>query len=235
MPYRAQTEIEAANLALGEIGEPPIGSFNDNNARARNCFKWFGTVRDELMRSHDWDFCSAWVVPAMDPTPALGAYVNRFVLPDDCLKVRRVVPNPPAPNSNAPVQSNPNFIDDDQEQNGWTVENPSVSVGAAPPAAMVLVTNLNQPLVNYTRRVDIVRLWDAQFVTAFVMELGAKIAPAIAKDINAGEKLHTAAKERIEDAARIDSREQSARHVSRETSWVTSRWIGYWRPGMPRW
>jgi hypothetical protein len=219
MPYRAQTEIEAANLALGEIGEPPIGTFNDNSARARNCLKWFGQVRDELQRSHDFGFCKAYVIPAADPVPSLGWLKNRFVMPDDCLGVRDVKPYVP-PGTQPQTSVNPSLGTE------WEIENATVNPGDVPGGAMVMVTNIVQPIVEYSRRVVLVRLWDGLFTEAFAKELASRIAPAIAKDIGAGEKKHAEGREIMDDASRNDGREQSPRHISRDTSWVMSRMIG---------
>ncbi len=240
MPYRAQTALEAANLALAEIGEPPIGSFDENTARARRCQQWYGTVRDATQRQHDWGFCAAWYVPAQSPIAALGRLKNRFIMPDDCLKVRDVVRYQPTTSATTGISiTDPNIIAElesltnqplaDRE---WDIEAANVGISDVPPTAMVVVTNMDQPLVNYTRRIDIVRLWAPDYLTAFVQELASKLAPAIARDINAGAAMHAAAIETIDDAARTDSREESPRHVSRETSWVRSRYIGRgWRTG----
>jgi len=240
MPYRAQTALEAANLALAEIGEPPIGSFQDNSARCRRVNQWYGTKRDEILQAHDWGFCAAWIVPPMSPTPAIGYLKNRFIMPDDCLKVRDVRPYQPAqPNYGGISITDPNIIAKLEALNSqplgdreWDIEAASVGPSDVAPAAKIVVTNMSQPVVNYTRRIDIIRLWDPLALTAFVKELAGALSPTIAKDIDAGAKMHAEAKEITDDAARTDSREQSPRHVSRETSWVRSRYIGYgWRGG----
>jgi hypothetical protein len=235
MPYRAQSELEAANLALSEIGEPPIGSFTDNNARARKVNMWFGNVRDDVLRAHDWGFACAYTIPAMDPKPALGHLKNRFVMPDDCLDVRDVAPYRPSNIAPTGISiTDPNIIAELESLNStptlfqrdWDMEAAAVNPGDPSPAAMVMVTNIVQPIVRYTRRITIVRLWDAQFTTAFVKKLAGAIAPSIAKDINAGEKKDAEGEAKIESATRTDSREQSPKHVSRETLWVTSRYLG---------
>jgi hypothetical protein len=241
MPYRAQTDIDAANLALSSIGEPGIGSFSDNAARARAVVKWYGTILDELQREHDFGFNSAWYVPPLLPAQALGLYKFRFALPDDCLKVRRVLPlRSSATATTGTVITDPTQIaalEAASNQSGrfhdWDIEASAIAA-EPPPAATVLVTNIAAPVVNYGRRIEIVRLWPADFLTAFVKQLGAAIAPTIAKDINAGAKLRAEANEEMDEAARTDGREQSPRHISRETSWVRSRYIGGgWRSNRP--
>lgn len=210
--YRAQSEIEAANLALGEIGEPPIGSLLESSGRARAVNLWFGTVRDDLLRAHDWGFAAAWHIPAMDPKPAIGPYPNRFVMPDDCLKVRNVA-------NSASIST---FID----RASWDLEAAAVGPNDAPPSAVVLVTRLTSVTVSYTRRITQVRLWDPQFVAAFAKALAAAISPQVAKNLNAATQKAAEADEKIDRATRTDSREASPKHVSRDTSWVQSRYMG---------
>jgi hypothetical protein len=233
VPDRANTALEAANLALSEIGEPPIGSFQENSARGRAINRWYGIKRDEILRDHDWGFASAWIVPAMNPTPALGPLKHRFAMPADCLKVRAVLPYRPniVNYGTGVVITNTALIAElesmmaPHSRGEWDLEAASVA-GEAPIAPMVLVTNMQQPVVNFTRQIEIIRLWDAQAVAAFVKELASAIAPSIARDLSAGEKKHAEAADLTDEAARTDSREQSPRQVSRETSWVTSRYIG---------
>lgn len=232
--YRAQTALEIAGLALAEIGEPPIGAFNENSARAREVVRWYGSKRDEILRGHEWGFAGAWIVPAKNPLPAIGRLKHRFPLPEDCLKVRQVLPHVAAPANcyGGVVITDPAIIAILEGWQGvplatqeWDIEAASVA-GEAPVASTVMVTNMAQPLVNYTRRIDAIRLWDPQAVTAFVKELASAIAPKLAKDITAGEKKHAESADYIEQATRTDSREESPRHVRRETSWVRSRYIG---------
>lgn len=240
MTARVQTELEAANLALDEIGEPPIGSLTENSGRARACNRWFATVRDELQRAHDWNFCSAWTQPALDPKPANGPLKNRYPMPDDCLKVRDVTQQTGTLVGNAGISiTDPNIIALIEASPGpvipgdtdWDVEAVTVNPGDTAAAAMMLVTRYTNPLVNYTRSVAIPRLWDTQFVAAFAKALAARIAPGIAKDINAGEKKSGEADALMERAATSDSQEEGRRTVSRATSWVAARFVGVVRRG----
>lgn len=228
------SEAEAANLALSTIGEPPIGTLTDPSSRAKACAKWFATVRDSTLRAHDWNFCSAWVLPAMAVEQALGPNNNRFPLPADCLKVRRVIQPIAQITSNVGISiTDPNIIAELESSTpplpfdwGWDVENPQVGPTDVPPAQMVLVTRMLTPLVNYTRQVTMVRLWQPDFLWAFAEALGAAVAPEVARDINAKAKLEASSADRIDKATRTDSREESPRHVSRNTSWVNARIVG---------
>ncbi len=88
---RADSEAGAANGALALVGAPPIASIDETGAGATAARSRFADVRDYLLRLHDWNFASAWVVPAADPQKALGPLSTRYAMPDDCLLVRGVV------------------------------------------------------------------------------------------------------------------------------------------------
>lgn len=235
MSIPVQSETDVANLALGAIGEPPIANLNDGSSRAMACNLHFAPLRDAMQRDGDWNFCSAWTIPALATQAAIGRLKNRFPMPDDCLKVRQVLAQTPALTGNSGISiTDPTIIAELEastptlpgDQAEWNLEAVTINPSDTPSAAMMLVTSMTAPLVNYSRRILYPRLWDTLFVEAFAEALAGKVAPGIAKDIGAGDKKTASAREMIDDAVRTDSREQSPRQVSRETSWVRSRMIG---------
>lgn len=234
MSIPVQTETDAANLALGSIGEPPIASLNDGSSRALACNLHFAPLRDAMQRDHDWNFCSAWFLPARATQAAIGVLINRFPMPDDCLKVRDVQPQRSTIAGNqgisitdpaiiAELEASQPPLPTDEAQ--WNIEAVTVNPSDVPGCTMVVVTAMTAPLINYSRRIIFPRLWDALFVEAFAEALAGKVAPQIAKDISAGDKKTASARAMVDDASRTDSREQSPRHISRDTSWVRSRRI----------
>lgn len=55
----AADSVELCNLALAHLGEAPITALNDGTARANACDRVYELVRDELLRSHRWNFAVA--------------------------------------------------------------------------------------------------------------------------------------------------------------------------------
>ena len=49
------TAIQISNIALNNIGDGTITSFDDPNARARACKLRFEDVRDAVLRAHPWN------------------------------------------------------------------------------------------------------------------------------------------------------------------------------------
>lgn len=82
----ASSEVEICNSALIKVGSDRIISLGDDNERARIVSEQYPKVRDELLRSHPWNFAIARVQIASTGTP-LFEYTHEFQLPSDCLRV----------------------------------------------------------------------------------------------------------------------------------------------------
>lgn len=199
---RAASEVEAANGALAEIGEPPIASLDEPRAAARVCKSRFHDVRDALLREADWNFATAYVVPGLDATPGLGRLRNRYVLPADCVKVRSV---------------------EGLDVDDWALEASSVAPTASPILGGVLVTNATAPRICYTRIVEQPVLWDALFLQVFQKRLAAAIAPRIARSQATAGRLNGEAAALLKPAKRRDSQEKARTQLPRETSWLSAR------------
>lgn len=193
---RPLTELDAANGALGLLGEPAIADFNEKRKAARACKQRFGAVRDRLLRAREDNFSVARVTPGLTEAVANAKFTKRYNLPEDCLKVRGV---------------------DGLAEDEWSVE--TRDDAAAVPS---LLTNIDAPKITYTRRVETVRLWDAMFCEAFEAALAAEIQPRITGDLDT-DRLDGKAERRGRKAARIDGRESGRAQISRDTSWVRVR------------
>lgn len=200
---RPDTEEGAANLALGHIKQPPIALLTDNNDRARAVKAMFGAARDAVLRMQWWNFATGWTSPA-----ATAGFVHPSVLktayklPDDCLKVR--------------------FVDDAAGE-AWEVVAAAADPAGSTAEVSVLLTNKSAPLICYTRRIETVRLWDADFLLAFSYLLASMAGPQLGASATRVKELRAAAEEWEDDAAEEDAREKSVSQVSRTTSWITSR------------
>lgn len=199
---RATSETEAANGALAHVRHPPIASIDERRAVAIACRTRFADTRDALLRDYPWNFATAWVVPAADPRPALGPLKIRYPLPEDCLRVRRVV---------------------GLESDAWAVEAANVAPGEEPTLVAVLVSNAAAPHVEYTRRVENPTLWDALFLEIFQLMLGARIAPLIARNAGLAAELEGRARALLKPARRVDAQEKARSDIPRRSTWIDAR------------
>lgn len=207
MTARAGTEVEAANLALSDLGRPGITSLDDNNSRARAVRMNFATARDAILQQHHWGFATGYATPAEITPPTAGwpgKFKKRFALPADCLKVREVV---------------------DSGANDWEVISGPDPVGSGG-EIKVLATNLGAPSIAYTRCITTVRLWSPQFLKAFRHELASAIAPLVTGSTAKADSETAKASNAVSDAALEDGKEKARRSVPRRTSWLNSRRVG---------
>lgn len=81
------TETSIANSALAKLGAARIISLDDNTREALLLKEQFAKVRDDLLRSHPWNFAiKRAVLPALTTAPAYG-FTYEYQVPSDCLRV----------------------------------------------------------------------------------------------------------------------------------------------------
>ena len=85
------TDVGIANLALVDIGEPTIASFEAEGKAARIMRAVYEPTVLEVLRGHPWRCCRKQVVLAADPdaVPTFG-WDAAFPLPSDFVKVIKV-------------------------------------------------------------------------------------------------------------------------------------------------
>lgn len=87
----AESVIEICNNALGSIGESAITSLTDNTKAARACNRRWVSVRDSVLRSHEWACCSTDFSLVLSSTaPISPEWDYAYPLPSDFLRVIRV-------------------------------------------------------------------------------------------------------------------------------------------------
>jgi len=195
------TEEFAANLALGHIGQPEIASMSDATTRARKVRQFFPVARQATLRLKHWNFATSWIQPAQDPVQSLGHLKLRFPMPAECLRVR--------------------FIKGDNRCE-WDVESGIATLAGVPVEQIILVTNITDPTVCYTRDITLPRLWDSLFLETFGLELAGHLAESLGRGRELGEAMHQRAKEKVSDAATVDAKERR-QHCRPETSWEATR------------
>lgn len=82
--------VEIANLALNDLGQPPIISFSDDTKSARVLSLLFDPIRDVALRLHPWNFATRRAVLALKAeVPAFG-FSKIYALPSDYLRFLRL-------------------------------------------------------------------------------------------------------------------------------------------------
>lgn len=144
------TQLELCNVALAHLGEARIEAINDDTVTARACALHYGPVRDEVLRSHRWNFAIGRAQLVEATAPAFG-WARAFTLPADCLRA---------------LEINDNEVGDWISET-WAIEGRQVLTNAA---AVNLV---------YVRNVCDAALTDPLFAQAFALKLAAALSETI--------------------------------------------------------
>jgi hypothetical protein len=83
------TEVSICANALRRLGDSPIVSLTDDTERARLCNAFYSEARDDVLRSHPWNFAiTRQQLSQLSATP-LYQYSYQYALPTDpfCLRV----------------------------------------------------------------------------------------------------------------------------------------------------
>lgn len=88
------SEVEIANSALLKVGaKQRITSLTQNTANAVLVNEQYPKVRDDLLRSHTWNFARKWSSLATTGTTPVAEFDYEFTLPSDFIRVVRVSDN----------------------------------------------------------------------------------------------------------------------------------------------
>jgi len=83
------TEVSICANALRRLGDSPIVSLTDDTESARLCNAFYSEARDEVLRSHPWNFAITRQQLSQLSTTPLYQYSYQYALPTDpfCLRV----------------------------------------------------------------------------------------------------------------------------------------------------
>ena len=83
------TEVSICAYALRRLGDSPIVSLTDDTESARLCNAFYSEARDEVLRSHPWNFAITRQQLSQLSTTPLYQYSYQYALPTDpyCLRV----------------------------------------------------------------------------------------------------------------------------------------------------
>lgn len=142
---------DICNIALGHLGEARITSLEEDSVAARACSLHYAAARDEVLRSHRWNFAAKRaVLSRLAAAPAFG-WQWQYELPVDCLRVLEV----------------------NDSEVGDVISDEYLVEGRA------LLTNAGEVRLVYLRRIENVALFDVLFVKALALRLAMELSETI--------------------------------------------------------
>lgn len=83
----ATSAVEICNNALIRVGSDRITSLSDTTERAVLVNERYEKCRDDLLRSHPWNFAIGRSSLAEDSSTPIDGFDHQYILPVDCLRV----------------------------------------------------------------------------------------------------------------------------------------------------
>ncbi len=157
------TSVEQiVNEALDRIGYPErIGNIYEGTKQARIALDIYSQTRDALLREVDWDFSELIAVAVVAATPPPALWLNAYVYPTDCIRIRNLFNGTYLADKNNPTPTN------------WTVAD-------SPVDGKVIYANLDGAVLIYSAQVSNMTLWEPLFTESLIAGLGRRLAPALA-------------------------------------------------------
>ena len=178
------TETDIANLALSHLGEPRIAAISESSKVAIACRTHYETVRDSLLRAHNWNFAMKQAELSLIGTPLFGPDYE-FALPSDFLRL-----------------STFNGFEAALSEGNYIIEGAS------------LLTDEATARITYVHRLTDPTQFDANFVELLSHRLAAAIAMAVSKSSSKRDAMAALAMKKGKKAAFVDAGENRARVLS---------------------
>jgi hypothetical protein len=243
------SSVSIANRALSDAGtRSSIASLTEGSNESNAVSLIYAPVRQQLLRAAFWGTAGATATLALlksapgtletPSAPASGvwstAYPARpwlysYAYPPDCLRGRKLIGNYAPQNGGAPIFPVPMS----GQQAGFDAPGQKFEIGTDFDAdgnqITVILTNVDQALLKYTRDITIESLWDASFQEADVAALAAKLCWALVGDKGRATELLKVANDKIL-MARADSANEGLTVMDHTPDWITvahgARWFG---------
>lgn len=182
----AVSKVDICNKALTflGLGSKPITSLDENSANARTLKNSYPSVRDAVLRSHNWGFARRIETLARISGESVPGWTYLYASPSLSLATRKVFDN---------IQvTNPDSVEFQE------VLTPTSSQKG-------IVCNSNPAYIEYTYQIDDPSIYSADFITAFAMALAAETAYTITGNTDLGPKLQVSFSGATSEAKRTNA------------------------------
>lgn len=237
------TDITICNQALSLIGaRAEITALADVSKEAKTCNLWYDSCRQDLLRSAHWSFARKQLAldelgNAVDNT-SLYPWQFMYEYPEDCLKVRYLLPPPPT-SDNDVIPAAEAFVPWAMPSRAHRFIVGQASIGTPTPVdTKVILTNVEEATGVYTADVTTVSLFDKLFESALVHALAATIVLPLSGNVAMKGTFESIALGAVNRARAMDGNEAmpSTDHVP---DWIATRgYVGdpyYSGPGIGQW
>ncbi len=185
--------VDICNLALDELGEAAITALDEGSPVANLCSRNYAPARDQVLRSHPWNFAVARRrLARLAEVPAFG-FAYGYQRPTDWLRTLSV-----------------HAGDGGRDAVPYRMEGDR------------LLSDAPDLFLRYIARVEDPNQYDALFVDALAMRLAARLTKAINQSTGEKERIEALYRDALRKARAVDGVEDFAEAVP-DGSWLGVR------------
>ncbi len=237
------TSVGIANVALARLGAKRISAIDEDTENARLINSVYGTIRDEVLRAHPWNFAIKRSIPALlysEPSSWVTgtAYVVGGYVINSTQRYRCLVAHTSAALFATDLASSYWVVDNTDRifyEYNYSHTIPSNSL------RVLEVTDLNKPIedfenedgvllsdyeviyIKYIYRITDETKYDAMFIAAFAVRLAQEIAYAVTGKRTAVEGLIKEYEEKLDRAKSINAQESGMVEETGKDYFIESR------------
>ena len=169
------SDIDIANLALGNIKARSIQSFNEASLEAQVCKQRYNLARQYLLKTNVWNFCRT-VQPLAKLVDEPKEWVYAYTYPNDCLDARHIVPNYALSTDRTIFYKfGFDYPEDFNRLKGYDQKAIPFEILLLD-GVKIIGCDVDEAYLRYTKDITDVNLFDAQFIEAFAWYLASVIA-----------------------------------------------------------
>lgn len=184
------SDVSICSNALQMLGGNPINSFSEAAQTngldsARLCSNLWPTVRNAILRSHNWSCATSRVLLSPEATSPAFGYTYRYVLPSNWLRN---------------VEINGAVADE--------VDYRTETVGDGNGSKRLLINESSLKLVYIWKNTD-TESWDAMLVAAAELAMAARMAYAVTQSTSLKQQLESELARYLAQARAVDGQDES--------------------------
>ena len=191
--------VAICNSALLKIGEERISSLSENNKRAKICNEQYEKIRDEVLRSHPWNFAIKRVQLAQLTTTPIFGFDYQYELPSDCLRVLRAIAGDSTLQRSADIRH--------QIEGNY------------------LLANETSVKIQYIAKITDTTYYDSNFIEALALKIAADIAYPLVQSITLKQELLEEYREHVQHSRTYSGQEGTPQDFI-EDYWLNARFGG---------
>lgn len=181
------SEVSVCNSALAKIGADRITALTDGTKAAIILNELFEQIRDEVLRSHPWNFAKKRVELTQDATTPAFGYAYRYALPSDCLRV----------------------LATEYDDTEYVIESDS--------GIRYILTDEDTMKILYIQRITDPTMWDAMFCEALAWRLAESVVYALTQSSSLLEQVRNGYKDSIKFARSMNGQEGTLKGIVADT------------------